>query len=140
MSDSLPEEKSKQRYKGTNVFTGSLNSRIEKFRLQRVFKKGPKKTFSGHLFDRFSGLDPLFEQCADCSVLDIGSSEGLISHEFVRHGASLIHGFDLAKPNVKFAKRLFQDIPIKNHFTQTDLAVSPESFQKDTRQNTTGNL
>ena len=84
--------------------------------------------FNGDLFDRFVGLEFLFENANDCSVLDFGSCDGLISYEFARHGASLIHGFELSKPGVEFATNLFRNIPIPAIFTKADLAKRPEAF------------
>lgn len=84
--------------------------------------------FNGNLFDRFAGLSYMLERAQGLTVLDFGSCDGLISYEFARHGASLIHGFELAKPGVRFAQELFRDVPITAVFTRANLAKRPELF------------
>ena len=50
---------------------------------QRVFKKrSSKKIYNGNIFERFVGLEFIFEHCDGCSLLDIGSADGLIDYEF----------------------------------------------------------
>ena len=63
-------------------------------RLRRALGHRPlgRKNFQGNLFDRFEGLDRLFESAAGLRVLDLGMSEGHIAYEFARRGAALIHG------------------------------------------------
>jgi 2-polyprenyl-3-methyl-5-hydroxy-6-metoxy-1,4-benzoquinol methylase len=88
-----------------------------------------KRNFSGNLFDRLRGLDFLLEQCADCTIMDIGCNEGLVAYEFARNGAKLVHGFDRDGQRVRFARRLFRDVPIESRFVRTNLAVSGAEFQ-----------
>ncbi len=86
------------------------------------------KNFKGSLWDRLRGLDFLFERCRGCTVLDITSSEGLISYEFARRGARLAHGFERDVDRVNFSRRLFRDVPIESRFDKANLAVSGNVF------------
>ena len=85
-----------------------------------------RKNFHGNLFDRFEGLDPLLRQANGLSLLDVGMSEGHIAYEFARRGARLIHGMDKHWDKVRFARRLFRDVPIPHGFWRTDLSKSGE--------------
>lgn len=101
-------------------------------RLRRLWLGTPKghKNFSGSIFDRLRGLDFILTRCAGCSVLDIGSNDGLISYEFARNGISLVHGFEKNRHRVAFANRLFRDVPIESRFVSADLAVSGVEFER----------
>ncbi len=81
-----------------------------------------RKNFQGDLFDRFQGLDPLFERASGASVLDVGMSEGHIAYEFARRGATLIHGLEKHHDKVRFARRLFRDVPVAHRFWCVDLS------------------
>jgi 2-polyprenyl-3-methyl-5-hydroxy-6-metoxy-1,4-benzoquinol methylase len=89
-----------------------------------------KKVFAGNIFERFHGLDLLLPKCSGCTVLDFGSSYGLFSYEFARHGATTIHGFERDRSAVKFAKTLFQYVPIESAFMQANLAIPVEVFER----------
>ncbi len=89
-----------------------------------------KKNFAGNIFDRMRGLDFILAKCSGCNVLDIGSNEGLISYEFARNGARLIHGFERDGQMVSFAERLFRDVPIESRFIAANLAISGDEFEK----------
>jgi len=88
------------------------------------------KRFAGNLFDRFIGLDFLLEKCSHCTILDIGSNEGLVSYEFARHGSKIIHGLEKSMSMVLFSKRLFRDLPVESEFYQADLSISGNEFIK----------
>ena len=88
-----------------------LARRIKRFLFQH------ESPFKGSVFERFKGMEPVLSDCKDCSVLDFGSSYGLISYEFARKGARLIHGFDIDGPGVRFSKKLFNKLKIKNELT-----------------------
>ena len=98
---------------------------------QRAIGRRPlgRKNFQGNLFDRFSGLDPLLERARGKSVLDLGMSEGHIAYEFARRGASTVHGLEQHRDKVRFAARLFRDVPVPNQFWRADLAISGERFE-----------
>jgi SAM-dependent methyltransferase len=88
------------------------------------------KRFSGSSFDRLAGLDPLLEAARGVSVLDIGSCDGLVSYEFARRGARLVHGFERDPSDVHFARRLFRDVPVEWSFTEADLAVTGREIER----------
>lgn len=56
--------------------------------------------------DRLEGLQPLLEKAAGLTVLDLGAAEGVVAREFLKSGASLIHGFDLDPERVAVANSL----------------------------------
>ncbi|WP_207263998.1 class I SAM-dependent methyltransferase [Desulfovibrio sp. Huiquan2017] len=55
---------------------------------------------------RLAGLEPLFDAAAGKTVLDLGSAEGVIAHEFQRRGASAVHGFEADSARVEFSAGL----------------------------------
>lgn len=55
---------------------------------------------------RLNGLAELLRSCRGKRVLDLGAAEGLISREFLKHGASLVHGFEIDEGRVSFARQL----------------------------------
>ena len=81
-----------------------------------------RKNFQGNLFDRFAGLDEMFGEAPEATVLDVGMSEGHIAYEFARAGARLIHGIEKHRDKVQFARRLFRDVPVDHVFWCADLA------------------
>lgn len=93
-------------------------------RILRALRGGAigRKNFQGDLFDRFQGLDGLLERAPGASVLDVGMSEGHIAYEFARGGAGLVHGIEKHRDKVRFARRLFRDVPIPHAFWCADLA------------------
>ncbi len=95
--------------------------------LSKIEEMG-EKNYSGNIFDRLRGLEFVLAKCAGCDVLDIGSNEGLVSYEFARNGARLIHGFERDERMVGFAQRLFRDVPIEGRFVAADLAISGKEF------------
>ena len=88
------------------------------------------KNFRGTLWDRLDGLEYLLDRCRDCSVLDVASCEGLISYEFVRCGASLVHGLEKDRDGIMFSRRLFRDVPVASRFEVSNLAVPRSQFQQ----------
>jgi 2-polyprenyl-3-methyl-5-hydroxy-6-metoxy-1,4-benzoquinol methylase len=76
-----------------------------------------KKNFSGNVFDRFQGLEILFENCSKKSVLDLGSNDGLISYEFAKNGANVICGIEKDIIGVLFSRRLFRAVPVESKFS-----------------------
>jgi 2-polyprenyl-3-methyl-5-hydroxy-6-metoxy-1,4-benzoquinol methylase len=89
-----------------------------------------RKNFSGNLFDRMRGLEFLLERSAGRTVLDIGCNEGLIAYEFARHGARLVHGLERDGQRVRFARRLFRDVPIESRFERANVALSGAAFDE----------
>lgn len=95
----------------------------------KIFKP-LEKVYSGNIFERLEGLEPLLQDCKGASVLDIGCAEGLISYEFAKNGAAVIHGFEIDPRRVDFVKLLFQEVPIQSEFRTANLAVDFETFKK----------
>ncbi|MCK5850621.1 MAG: class I SAM-dependent methyltransferase [Kiritimatiellae bacterium] len=89
-----------------------------------------RKNFDGSIFDRFEGLDFVLARCKGTTVLDMGISDGLVSYEFARHGASLIHGFEIDRTRVSFARRLFRDTLIEHKFVRANLACNGETLMR----------
>jgi hypothetical protein len=58
------------------------------------------------LDERLSGLQPLLERAAGCSVIDFGAAEGVVGREFLKHGAKKLHGFELDAGRVNTANAL----------------------------------
>lgn len=61
------------------------------------------------LEERLSGLQPLLDRAAGCSVIDFGAAEGVVGREFLRHGANKLHGFELDAGRVNVANALCSD-------------------------------
>ncbi len=79
-------------------------------------------------------MDYILQKAKDYSILDFGSADGLVSYECVRNGAKIIHGFEISRRNVNFAKRLFRDVPIESKFIKANLAVNGKIFEKKYRK------
>lgn len=58
------------------------------------------------LEDRLQGLQPLLQQTKGLSIIDFGAGEGVVAREFLKHGAKLLHGFELNAQRVDFANAL----------------------------------
>jgi 2-polyprenyl-3-methyl-5-hydroxy-6-metoxy-1,4-benzoquinol methylase len=87
--------------------------------------------------DRLAGLHDLLRYAQGASVLDIGINQGLVSFEFARHGASVIHGCDIHRPGVDAAREIFTAVPARSRFEVVDLtegsAALEQSFGADYR-------
>ena len=59
--------------------------------------------------DRLQGLKPLLARAAGLSILDLGAAEGIVAREFLRCGASFVHGFDLDPDRVQVAASLCRE-------------------------------
>ena len=88
------------------------------------------KVYSGNIFERMEGLESLFHDCKNKSILDVGCAEGLICYEFAKHGAVLIHGFEIDRRRVEFANLLFQEVPVKSEFRVANIATNFDKFEK----------
>jgi 2-polyprenyl-3-methyl-5-hydroxy-6-metoxy-1,4-benzoquinol methylase len=75
--------------------------------------------------DRLSGLHDLLRCVDGASVLDIGTNHGLISFEFARQGASLVHGCDIHRQGVDTARGIFAELRIASRFEVVDLTAGP---------------
>ncbi len=56
--------------------------------------------------DRLAGLEPLLAHAEGATLIDFGSAEGLVAREFLRNGASLVHGFERDAARVRFANAI----------------------------------
>jgi hypothetical protein len=65
--------------------------------------------------DRLQGLQPLLEKAAGLTVIDLGAAEGIVAREFLKSGASCIHGFDLDPERVALANSLAPGGPMQFH-------------------------
>jgi trans-aconitate methyltransferase len=63
------------------------------------------------LDDQLKGLQPLLVNCRGKTVLDVGSAEGLISHELARRGAVAVHGLEIVPDHVEVANTLRRELP-----------------------------
>lgn len=95
---------------------------------RRAARRGHAVHYSGNLFDRFRGLEVVFDRCPGASVLDIGACEGLIAYECARRGAKVVHGFEIDGPLVEFARRLFRNVPVESVFEQQDFSLGFGDF------------
>jgi len=57
--------------------------------------------------ERITGFEFLLDEVKGKSVLDLGCAEGLVSLEFAKQGASLVHGFEMQDISVETAKKSF---------------------------------
>ena len=85
---------------------------------------------SGVHDDRLSGLRDLLHYAKGASLLDIGMNHGLISFEFARSGASVVHGCDIYEPGVLTAREIFTESGAKSRFEIVDLAAGPEALER----------
>ncbi|RMG60865.1 MAG: glycosyltransferase [Calditrichaeota bacterium] len=63
---------------------------------------------------RLMGLKPLMEKAEGCSVLDLGAAEGVIAAWFARHGARIIHGFEMVPDRIPVARRLLSQFDLQS--------------------------
>ena len=56
--------------------------------------------------ERLSGLQPLLDRADGLTVIDLGAAEGVVAREFLKHGVTKLHGFDLDADRVRAAERL----------------------------------
>jgi 2-polyprenyl-3-methyl-5-hydroxy-6-metoxy-1,4-benzoquinol methylase len=89
----------------------------------------PASEFAGYVRgahqDRLSGMSDLLRCAQGASVLDIGANHGLISFEFARHGASVVHGCDIHKKGVDTAREIFAEVQTPSRFEVVDLTAGP---------------
>ncbi|MGA9341936.1 MAG: class I SAM-dependent methyltransferase [Rhodanobacteraceae bacterium] len=74
--------------------------------------------------DRLAGLAPLIENARGKSIIDFGCAEGIVAREFLRHGASLLHGFERDPFRVGVAAALCADFD-QAVFREADLSDLP---------------
>ncbi len=73
------------------------------------------------LSERFEGLEIVFENCKERTVLDLGAAEGIVSLECLKRGASRTHAFELDRSRVEIGRRLCADFP-NSQFRQANLS------------------
>ena len=74
------------------------------------------------LADQVKGLDQLFANVHDKTVLDVGCAEGLISMELVRAGARLVHGVEIVPEHIYVARRESETSPELDQRTVFEIA------------------
>lgn len=112
-----------RRFPPDNIFARRL--------LRRKRERGNETAkIAGDTFDRFRGLDYALQRANDCTVLDYGSSDGLVAYEFARHGVRLIHGFEIDRERREFATRLFRKVPVESEFCSADLSIQWDRFER----------
>ena len=75
----------------------------------------------GDIRKRLAGLETLLESARDANVLDLGCFDGLITYEFFRSGAKLVHGLDNDALHLETAGRIFGQAGIPSRFVHADL-------------------
>ena len=108
--------------------TTFLMIKLFKRKLSDWLWRDREKHFTGSVLDRLRGLDPVLASCRDTKVLDVTSSDGLISYEFFRRGAALIHGIERNRFSLRIARYIFADVPIPSRFIEADLAIGSRSL------------
>jgi len=71
---------------------------------------------------RLRGLEPVIDQCAGKSVLDLGSAEGVIARRLLERGVACVHGFDRDAARVSKAVELCRGFPAAS-FWPADIGV-----------------
>jgi len=56
--------------------------------------------------ERLAGMRSILSEAEGASVLDLGAAEGIVSHEFARRGAAVIHAFERDEGRVQIARKL----------------------------------
>lgn len=80
------------------------------------------------LEERLEGLAPLFERAHGASFIDLGCAEGFVAREMLRHGASLVHGFELDAFRVASARALCAEFDQRAVFRTANLS-DPAGFR-----------
>ena len=100
-----------------------------------VKSQGDSTPYLGSKGEAIEGLNFFKGKCKDYSVLDIGCSDGLACKEMYSLGCNLIHGFDIDKPALKKAYRLFdKEDSAEVLFTQCDFAYHGSNFTNNHKQ------
>jgi 2-polyprenyl-3-methyl-5-hydroxy-6-metoxy-1,4-benzoquinol methylase len=79
--------------------------------------------------DRLSGLHDLLCYAQGASVLDIGINHGLVSYEFARRGAALVHGCDIHRQGVNTAREIFAQVQTPSRFEVIDVTAGPAALE-----------
>jgi glycosyltransferase involved in cell wall biosynthesis len=80
------------------------------------------------LEERLDGLAPLLERARGASFIDFGSAEGFVAREFLRHGAALVHGFELDAFRVACARAICAEFDEHATFRTANLS-DPAGFR-----------
>ena len=80
------------------------------------------------LEERLEGLAPLLERARGASFLDLGCAEGFVAREVLRHGAALVHGFELDAFRVACARALCAEFDERATFRSANLS-DPAGFR-----------
>ncbi|MET0230971.1 MAG: class I SAM-dependent methyltransferase [Rhodanobacteraceae bacterium] len=80
------------------------------------------------LEERLDGLAPLLERMQGASLVDFGCAEGFVAREFLRHGAALVHGFELDAFRVACARAICAEFGERATFRSANLS-DPAAFR-----------
>jgi len=80
------------------------------------------------LEERLEGLAPLLERARGASFIDFGCAEGFVAREFLRNGASLVHGFELDAFRVACARAICAEFDERAVFRTANLS-DPARFR-----------
>lgn len=75
----------------------------------------------GDISLRVAHFDQLLAEAKGKTLLDVGCYDGLIAYEFVRAGATLVHGIDNDPYHLATARRIFTQVALPSTFTHADL-------------------
>jgi 16S rRNA G966 N2-methylase RsmD len=87
--------------------------------IQTIISHG--ENYSGTYESRLKGLDIPFSECKGKSLLDIGSSNGNLSYQFVYRGVSSVKGYEINKKHVDFCNQFFEQFDCKTQFICIDI-------------------
>ncbi len=80
------------------------------------------------LEERLEGLAPLLERARGASFIDFGCAEGFVARECLRHGGSLVHGFELDAFRVACARAICAEFDERAAFRTANLS-DPAGFR-----------
>jgi 2-polyprenyl-3-methyl-5-hydroxy-6-metoxy-1,4-benzoquinol methylase len=89
-----------------------------------------KPRVTGFINDRLNGLGQFVSKAIGKTILDIGCNRGLISFEFARNGAALVHGCDHYRRGIRTARDIFEEVPTKSRFEIIDLSRGQEAIAR----------
>lgn len=84
---------------------------------------GVQRRVAGAHDNRLEGVVEILNKAQGASVLDLGCNRGMVSLEFARAGAALVHGCDYVEEPILTARNVFADVrSCEFKFEMCDLA------------------
>jgi hypothetical protein len=80
---------------------------------------------------RLAGLEPVLEECRGATLLDLGAAEGIISCEFAKRGANLVHAFELDASRVAVANELLAKTSVPEHVARKANLADWDRFARE---------